>query len=218
MKKHIKILYVILTVFFFFSPSLIGEKPENIQLFNGKDLENWNQKKSGGWVIKKGIITPSDNPGGYIWANGDYDNFELNLDFKVSKGCNSGVFFRADPKNPVQGGFEIQILDSHGKSKLGKHDCGALYDALAPSANSSKPAGEWNHLNIIVNDSSVKVMINDVKVIDANLDKWTVPRKNPDGSRNKFRIALKDLPQRGSIGLQYHGKPVWFKNIHLKAI
>ena len=60
MKKHIIISYVILTVFFFFSPSLIGEKPENIQLFNGKDLENWNQKKSGGWVIKKGIITPSE--------------------------------------------------------------------------------------------------------------------------------------------------------------
>ena len=136
----------------------------------------------------------------------------------MSKRCNSGVFFRTDPSNPVQGGFEIQILDSHGKAKVGKHDCGALYDALPPNSNPIKPAGEWNHMKLIVNGASVKVVLNGKQVVDADLDKWTTPRKNPDGSRNKFRTALKDLPRTGSIGLQYHGHPVWFKNLKLKKL
>jgi len=191
---------------------------KTISLFNGKDLNNWTQNKAGGWEAKAGILGPSAKPGGYIWAKGKYDNFELELDFKMSKRCNSGVFFRTDPSNPVQGGFEIQILDSDGKAKVGKHDCGALYDALPPSSNPTKPAGEWNHMKLTVNGASVKVVLNGKQVVDADLDKWTTPRKNPDGSRNKFRTALKDLPRTGSIGLQYHGHPVWFKNLKLKKL
>ena len=143
---------------------------------------------------------------------------ELELEFKMSKRCNSGVFFRTDPNNPVQGGFEIQILDSHGRAKVGKHDCGALYDAQSPNSNPTKPAGEWNQMKLTVNGASVKVVLNGKQVVDADLDQWTTPRKNPDGSRNKFRTALKDLPRAGSIGLQYHGQPVWFKNLKLKKL
>jgi hypothetical protein len=189
-----------------------------IKLFNGKDLNNWMQQKPRAWEAKDGVLGPSSSPGGYIWAKGSYENFELELDFKMSKRCNSGVFFRTDPKNAVQGGFEIQILDSNGKSSVGKHDCGALYDALAPSANAAKPSGEWNHMKLTVNGPSVKVVLNGKQVIVADLDQWTKARKNPDGSRNKFRTALKDLPRTGSIGLQYHGHPVWFKNIFLKPL
>jgi hypothetical protein len=118
----------------------------------------------------------------------------------------------------VLGGFEIQVLDSHGKAKVGKHDCGALYDALGPSSNAAKPVGEWNHMKLTVNGASVKVVLNGKSIIDADLDQWDIARKNPDGSRNKFRTALKDLPRTGSIGLQYHGHPVWFKNIVLKLL
>ncbi|MDP6794162.1 MAG: DUF1080 domain-containing protein [Verrucomicrobiota bacterium] len=189
-----------------------------IKLFNGKDLNNWMQQKPRAWEAKDGVLGPSSSPGGYIWAKGSYENFELELDFKMSKRCNSGVFFRTDPKNAVQGGFEIQILDSNGKSSVGTHDCGALYDALAPSANAAKPSGEWNHMKLTVNGPSVKVVLNGKQVIVADLDQWTKARKNPDGSRNKFRTALKDLPRTGSIGLQYHGHPVWFKNIFLKPL
>ena len=195
-----------------------ADKGKAISLFNGRDLSNWTPKKDGAWEVRDGLLQPSAKPGGYIWANGSYENFELELDFKMSKRCNSGVFFRTDPSNPVQGGFEIQILDSHGKAKVGKHDCGALYDALPPSSNPTKPAGEWNHMKLTLNGASVKVVLNGKQVVDADLDKWTTPRKNPDGSRNKFRTALKDLPRTGSIGLQYHGHPVWFKNLKLKKL
>lgn len=218
MKKHIIFWMVAFAVVLATSSGNAAEKGKNVELFNGKNLTNWVQKKAGGWTVENGVIGPSKTPGGYIWAKGKYDNFELELDFKMSKRCNSGVFFRTDPDNPVQGGFEIQILDSHGKAKVGKHDCGALYDALPPSANSGKPAGEWNHMKLTVNGASVKVVLNDKTVVNADLDQWTTARKNPDGSRNKFRTALKDLPRTGSIGLQYHGHPVWFKNLKLKKL
>ena len=195
-----------------------ADKGKAISLFNGKDLSNWTPKKAGAWEVKDGLLQPSAKPGGYIWADGSYENFELELEFKMSKRCNSGVFFRTDPNNPVQGGFEIQILDSHGNAKVGKHDCGALYDAQPPSSNPTKLAGEWNQMKLTVNGASVKVVLNGKQVVDADLDQWTTPRKNPDGSRNKFRTALKDLPRTGRIGLQYHGQPVWFKNLKLKKL
>jgi hypothetical protein len=51
-----------------------------------------------------------------------------------------------------------------------------------------------------------------------DLNKWTEPGKNPDGTDNKFRYAYKDMPRVGFIGLQYHGNPVWFRNVKIKSL
>ena len=56
------------------------------------------------------------------------------------------------------------------------------------------------------------------EVVNADLDKWTTGNKNPDGSRNKFRTALKDLPRKGRIGFQDHGHDVWFRNVYIKRL
>ena len=56
------------------------------------------------------------------------------------------------------------------------------------------------------------------KIIDLNIDDWNEPNKNPDGSKNKFKTALNELPQKGHFGLQYHGQPVWFRNIKIKPL
>ena len=119
--------------------------------------------------------------------------------------------------DPVQTGFEIQIFDSAGRAP-GKHSCGALYDAVAPSVEASKPAGEWNHIEITADGGRVKVALNGTDVVDADLDRWTEAGKNPDGSKNKFKKALKDFPRRGYVGLQDHNSPVWFRNIKLKPL
>ena len=68
-------------------------------LANG--LKGWNVAKSDAWVVEDGVLHPSEKPGGYIWTEKPYENFELTLDYKTSEKCNSGVFFRSDPKNPV---------------------------------------------------------------------------------------------------------------------
>ena len=185
-------------------------------LFNGKNLDGWQAKKNG-WAVEDGILVRK--PGsGYIWTKKSYGDFVLDLEVKVSRRCNSGIFFRTDPKNAVQGGFEIQVFDTTGKTKLGKHDHGALYDALAPSANPAKPVGEWDRFIITCKGPKITVSINGKQVVNANLDDWKTGNKNPDGSRNKFKTALKDLPRTGHIGFQDHGQNVWFRNVYLKKL
>ena len=194
-----------------------AEPPKGFtKLFNGKNLDGW-KAKSNGWAVEKGVLTRKPKSG-YIWTEKAYGDFILDVEVKVSKRCNSGIFFRTDPKNAVQGGFEIQVMDTTGKKKLGKHDNGAFYDALAPSTNPAKPVGEWNRFIVTCKGPHVTVSINGTEVVKANLDKWTTGNKNPDGSRNKFRTALKDLPRKGHIGFQDHGQDVWYRNIYLKNL
>lgn len=186
-----------------------------ITLFDGKNLDAWTFKKDG-WVIEDGAMSLVKG-GGYIWSKETYGDFELELEFKVSKGCNSGVFFRTDPKNPVNGGFEIQVMDSAGK-KPDKHSAGALYDARPADKTTVKPAGEWNTFKLICKGPMVTVYMNGEKVNEANLDEWKDASKNPDGSKNKFPTALKDLPRTGHIGFQDHGQPVWYRNVTIKPL
>jgi hypothetical protein len=188
-------------------------------LFDGANLEQWTLRQAGGWKIEDGLLTPEpikrDN---YLWSKQTYSDFVLELEFKMSEKCNSGVFFRSAPDNPVQGGFEIQIMDSHGKAEIGTHDCGALYDAVVPRVNAARPAGEWNAMRITAKGAKVTIELNGKVVVEADLDRWTEPNQNPDGTKNKFKTALKDLPRTGHIGLQYHGQPVWFRNVKVKPL
>ena len=126
------------------------------------------------------------------------------------------MFFRTDPKNAVQGGFEIQIASPGLYS--GKHIVGSLYDAKEPMVAAGKPDGEWNLMELTCKGPSIKAKVNGKKVIDVNIDDWKEPNKNPDGSKNKFKTALKDLPRTGNLGLQYHGQPVWFRNINVTSL
>ena len=64
-----------------------------------------------------------------------------------------------------------------------------------PTRNTCKPAGEWNQMTITCDGSIVAVTLNDEEVVRADLDEWDTPHKNPDGSRNKFGVALKDFPR-----------------------
>ena len=181
-------------------------------------------RSSDGWVtggkpppaanIQDGAINPY-KAGAYVTYHKEpLADFVLSCDFKVSSGANSGLFFRvANQADPVQTGFEMQVFDSAGRP-LGKHTCGAIYDAQAPSANAMKPAGEWNHIVLTADRNIVKVVLNGQQVID----RWTEPGKNPDGTKNKFKTALKDFPRQGHIGFQDHGQPVGFKNVKVKKL
>jgi len=177
-------------------------------------LKGWNVAIPGAWTVDGGVLHPTEKPGGYIWTDKSYGDFELSLDYKTSEKCNSGVFFRTDPNNPVQGGFEIQVA-SHGLYS-GKHIVGSLYDAQSPTESAGKPDGEWNKMTITCNGPNIRVVLNGKNVLKANLDQWTTPKLNPDGTKNKFKTALKKLPRTGNIGFQYHGHPVWFRNVLIK--
>ena len=81
-----------------------------------------------------------------------------------------------------------------------------------------KKAGEWNRYTIVCKANKINVILNGSQIIDMDLNKWTDAHKNPDGTKNKFNTAYKNMPRNGHIGLQYHGHPLWFRNIKIKEL
>jgi len=155
-----------------------------------------------------------------IWTKESYGNFILDLEFKVAKESNSGIFLRSGDIKDTLAALEIQVHESTDGSKYGM--VGAIYDAKPPSKNMAKPVGEWNHFTITCKDSLVTLVFNGEEVLHADLNDWPHPKKNPDGTANKFSVALKDFARSGPLGLQgLHGKaqaPVWYRNLKIKVL
>jgi hypothetical protein len=194
-----------------------------VLLFDGKTLDGW--MTSSGQPSRTPVEEASINPhkcGGYMMVHKEkWGNYILSLDFKISKGCNSGVFIRTFSLQPRPGkdvgfnGIEVAIDDTRG---AGYHDTGALYDLVKPTREMRKPVGEWNHLVVTSRDNLLEVELNGAKVTRMDLDEWARPNFRPDGTKHKFDIAYKDHPRTGYIGLQDHGSPCWFKNIKIKPL
>ena len=173
--------------------------------------------KAGSWEYKDGILSALGE--GDIWTKEKYGNFVLDLEFKLDPQTNSGVFIRTgDIVEWLHTAVEVQILDSYGKQIPEKSDCGAIFDCLAPSKNMVKKPGEWNRYTITCKANKIYVVLNGQPIIDMDLNLWTTAHKNPDGTANKFNTAYKNMPRKGNIGLQYHGYPVWFRNIKLMEL
>jgi hypothetical protein len=189
-------------------------------LFNGKTLDGWQiTGNPNGWAVQEGAIVNLARGGGNIATKEKFSNFILSFEVKLEKGANSGVWIRwSDLRDPVQNAIEVQILDSYGKKKPDKHDMGAIYDCQAPFREAYKPAGEWNKMVITCRDNLIWVDLNGKRITYMNLDRWTQPHQNPDGTSNKFDTAYKDMPRTGYIGFQDHGSKVWFKNIKIKPL
>jgi len=197
-----------------------------VSLFDGKDLSAWQAGPGNGWAVEEGVIALKNREDGkehnadYLWTKESYGDFILELEFKVPEKANSGIFIRtSDLKDPVYTGLEIQVANSYGKTDLTRGGtAGALYDCVAPSKNAVRAPGEWNQARITCKGSRIAVVLNGEAVVDADLDRWTEPQKNPDGSKNKFPRAMKDFARTGYIGLQDHGRPVWYRNVRIKPL
>lgn len=194
-----------------------------ILLFDGKTLDGWmtSGEKPSKVPVEDGAINPH-GCGGYMMIHEKtWGDFELALDFAISKGCNSGVFVRTFPLQPRAGkdvgfnGLEIAIDDT---TTAGYHDTGAVYDLVKPRRNAMKPVGQWNHLVVTCDRALITVEVNGEVVTRMDLDEWTAPNRRPDGSSHKFDIAYRDHPREGYIGLQDHGSPCWYRNIKLRPI
>ena len=181
-----------------------------VPMFDGKTLKGW--QTTGNWIVEKdGTVGLHPRSGEHGWQRYDaylttvrkYKDFVLDLEFKIGKGGNSGVFLRVgDLKDQVRGGFEVQILDTHGKENPGNHDCGGVIGTAAPSKNMAKPAGQWNRYIITCKGNKLEVVLNGEQIIDLELDK----------------SAIKDRPAQGYIGFQDEAKPVWYRNVRIKEL
>ena len=191
-----------------------------VLLFDGKTLDGWTTN------LLKPSLRPVDeasiNPhgcGAYMMIHEKvWGDFKLSMDFKLSPGCNSGIFVRTYPLEPRPGlnvaynGIEIAVDDTR---TAGYHDTGAVYDLVKPTHKAMKSAGQWNRIVVTCRGNTIDVELNGAHVTHADLDAFTEPHKRPDGSRHKFDVAYAKHVRKGYIGLQDHGRDCWYKNIKL---
>lgn len=207
------------------------EKKEGWKLlFDGKTTAGWhtfnNDRVCKGWYVENGELTfslPEDeSERGDIVTDAEYENFDLRLEWKISKGGNSGIFFSV--KEGKQYGYssstgvEMQVLDNiDGADRHDpKHLAGALYDLISASETSNpKPVGEWNSVRILKKDGHITFWLNDVITADIQMygDEW-----NDLVNNSKFRGSDFGRFSKGKIALQDHFDHVSYRNIKIKEL
>jgi hypothetical protein len=144
-------------------------------LFDGKDLNAWRlPADGGGWEITDAGELHVVKKGPSLFSKQRYCDYVIECDFKVAAKLksNSGVYLRThDMKDPVNTGFEIQILDdaSYDVKWDALNANGALYDMVPASMPASNPPGEWNHFRITVNGSNISVELNSKEIVKADV-------------------------------------------------
>jgi hypothetical protein len=198
-------------------------------LFDGKDTKGWrNFKKktiSDGWQIRDGALCRVNNKAGDIVTTDEYDNFILELDYKVPPHANSGVMYRVseDEGATWATGPEMQILDNtdpHGDSQKSGW-CYALYKPPTdPKTNkpldATKPVGHWNHIKLVCDGPHVEQWMNGVKYCEYEIgsDDW-----NRRVAHSKFgRMPKFARNKKGHIALQGDHGNVCFASIKLKPL
>ena len=180
---------------------------------------------SGVWTIDKdGVMTASKDAA--IWSATDYEDFILDFDYKLDPGANSGVVIYAiDTANWIPGSIEIQLLDDaheHWVKDPPRLKNSSLYGHLGPKATPAKGAGEWNHMTVTAQGQKIKVAVNGVETIDADISVWTDAKKNPDGSDIPPWLSTPwaQIPTTGRIGFQgmHGGAKPYFKNVKIGKI
>lgn len=188
-----------------------------VPLYNGRDFTGWhvNQGKWDPWQARPEMISFTGQGGGSLQTDREYGDFELCLEYRISRGGNSGIGIRVPPDGwPSTDGFEIQILDDDDPryARLKPEDKhGAIYKHAAPKAHPFRPAGEWNRIVVRCQGPHVVITVNDVAIHDRNLDDFKE-------SFGKGKIPLGKRPRKGQIGFPSHGDPVDFRNIEIREL
>jgi hypothetical protein len=209
-----------------------GDKADDkgwIMLFNGKDLTGWrNYKKkdvSGGWEVKDGALCRVDKAARDIVTTEQYDNFILELDYKVPEHANSGIMYRVseDKGSPWQTGIELQILDNTDP-KADPQKSGWAYGLYKPAndpktgkpLDATKPVGEWNHIKLVCDGPHIEHWMNGVQycAFDIGSDDW-----KEHLAKSKF-AKMQGFAQntKGYIALQGDHGNVCFSNIKLMPL
>lgn len=188
-------------------------------LFNGKDLAGWDGAALNGtpepaekcWRVHEGLLQCTGAAGPWIRSQEEFDDFNLRFDYQVSAEGNSGVYVRV----PVDGnhhreneqappaGFEVQVLDDAAPKYKDLKDyqfSGSVYDIAGATQHVSKPAGEWNTLEINARGQDITVTHNGVIVVDL--------------SEEKFPL-IKLRQKKGFLGLQNHSTLVAFRHLRI---
>lgn len=213
------------------------EKAEGWTLmFDGKTTSGWRGYNKtafpdSGWTVDNGTLRcvasgmgEAGGKGGDILYDTKFQDFDLKVEWKISQGGNSGIFYLAQeiPNEPVwKSACEMQVLDNigHPDARLGKdgnRQAGSLYDLIPAVPQNAKPVGEWNQAEILVYQGTVVHFQNGQKVLEYHIG-------TPDWNKMIKGSKFKDFPEFGKykpgfISLQDHGNDVWYRNIKIKKM
>ena len=193
-------------------------------LFDGT-LDGWRGYRRDdvptGWQARDGALmfTPGGR-GGTIITVDQYADFELALEWRVSEGGNSGIFYRTTEEEvqPYWTGPEMQVLDNggHRDGRAPETSAGSNYALHGPTEDVTRPVGEWNEVRIVVRGPQVEHWMNGVRIVAYELwsDDWRGRVK-----RSKFgEWPGYGMARAGHIGLQDHGDAVWYRNIRVRTL
>ena len=201
-------------------------------LFNGENLAGWTSvgkdaPPEKGWVVEDGILTVnkgSAQKGGDIITKEQFSDFELSIEFKLTKGANSGIkYFFMNYKKGGWLGLEYQVLDdeTHPDAKLGRDGNrlqAGLYDMYAPAKNKKdSPIGEWNKARIVAKGSKVDHYLNGKKVLSFDRKSSNYLETYKLSKFKESEPMFGDV-EKGHILLQDHGDEVSFRNIKIKLL
>ena len=190
-----------------------GFKP----LFNGKSLEGWriDGQKGRGYLAGDGnLLCPADG-GGNLYYDKEFTNFVFRFDFRMQENGNNGVGIRTPGKGHAATlGMEIQILDNDGPQYKGKLKSeqyhGSVYGIIPARTGFLKKTGEWNSEEIVADGRRIKVTLNGVVILDADLDMV----REPEILKTHPGLARKG----GFIGFLGHSTRVEFRDIRIKEL
>lgn len=207
-------------------------------LFDGTTNNGWRGYNKDhfptGWEIVDGTLhckssgkgEAGASDGGDILFDKKFKNFQLKLEWKISEGGNSGVFYLGQEVKdwPIyKTALEMQVLDNerHPDAQLGKdgnRQAGSLYDLIPAKPQNAKPAGEWNSIEILCYKGTVVHKQNGVNVLEYHL--WTDDWKNlvKDSKFPGLNENYANVAEEGFIALQDHGDDVWYRNIKIKEL
>jgi hypothetical protein len=191
-------------------------------LFDGRTLEGWRGYKRDapqGWAVEDGTIART-GPGGDIMTVEQFGSFELALEWKISPGGNSGIFYRGTEQGVHiwESAPEMQVLDNtkHPDGKTAVTSAGANYGLHPPARDVTRPVGEWNQVRLVVNGPHVEHWLNGVKVVE--YEQWS-PEWEALVKASKFStMPSYGRARQGHLALQDHGDPVWFRSIRIRPL
>ncbi len=177
------------------------------------------------WAIESGTLktVPGLDRGDRVdlVTRETFGDFELELEWKVSPGGNSGVIYRVAETEPMtwHTGPEMQVLDDskHKDGASPLNAAGSLYALIPANANKTlKPVGEFNHAKIVFQNGHVEHWLNGSKVVEY---KWGSPEIKALIARSKFSKLPRFMQEpEGRIALQHHGEEVWFRNVRIRRL
>lgn len=222
------------------------DKDGFIRIFDGKTTQGW---RSYGkdylaprWTVVDGCLhfKRGQGEGGDIIFAHKFKNFELEMEWKIAQGGNSGIFYLAQEVARADGSGlepiyisapECQVLDNenHPDAKLGvdgNRKSTSLYDMIPAKPQNAKPFGQWNKVKIRVNNGKVEHFQNGKKVLEYTLwtPEWTEMLQKSKFSEKNWPVAFQLLNNcggpnhEGLIGMQDHGDTVWYRNIRVKEL